>query len=256
MAGEDDDALTQEEIDALDGGEDDETEGEGEGEEGDGEDEDASRLDADGEEGEEGKGDRSKGGKGEKVLGRGAKRFQTLRNELKDARAEAKRDREEFERRLAGIQGGGQQQQVDPRLEAERLAAMTPEERMQHQLQQSTQTHQMEMMRMRYEMADREDRNEFRQRFLTDPRAKKYADDVERALGQARQAGMNPKREMLYYYLLGQKVANAKGVKGRQQSEGAGRLRRATTRPSSSGSDTPARRGGKTLEQRLEGEFI
>ncbi len=107
------------------------------------------------------------------------------------------------------------------------------------------------MQRLRFEQADRDDRSEFRSRAATDPRSKKYEADVEKLLQEVRtRNGWNPKREVLYYYLLGQKVANAKGKVGAQRQQGQQNLRRERTVPARGGSDVPARaRGGKSFEE-------
>lgn len=254
MAGEDDtDGFSQEELDALDQEDAGEEVDDPEGDEAD---EDAAGLDAGDEESEEGGQDQARQAQGQDgpVKGRASGRIARLSKELKESRAEAAQIRRDYEARLAALEGGSrQQQQLDPRLEADRLAAMTPEERVEERLQRTEERHQQELMRMQFQQADRDDKAEYKRRATTDKRAARYEQDVETLLGQLRQTGMNPKRETIYFYLLGQKVANAKPAKRAQQAAGEERLRRQQTRPANAGSDTTGKRGGKTLAQRLEG---
>ena len=250
----DEETLSQEEINAIEGQDASE---EVDDEERDGGAEDSAEHPDDEEEGGEVAADPGEAAAG-RVLSRGERRFQRIRNELKEARAEAQRTRAELEGRITQLQQGFQQPQpqMDPRWEAERLASLSPEERMQEQLTRATEQHKYELARMRYEQADLNDQTEFKQRGTSDKRVSRYAQEVEQTLAGLRQQGMNPKRETIYFYLLGRKIAQAQGQPARQQKEGQERLRRATTRPTNAGGDVPARRGGKTLEQRLDGVLL
>lgn len=248
MAGEDDDAFTQEEIDALD-----------ETPEGAEIDEDATGLDDEEGEGEEGDEDRPRqretSGQVSGQPTRAKGRIGRLKAALDEVNAQRAKDREDFQRQIAELRQAQGQPRVDPELEAARIAAMSPEERIEYRAAQSEQRHAQEMQLLKFQMADNADAQAFRTRCATDARAAKYAADVDKMLGAARQAGMNPTREIIYYVLLGQKVANAKTAP-KQRQQGEERLRRQTTRTTRSGSDTSGTRGGRSLEQRLDGVQI
>ena len=182
-------------------------------------------------------------------VSRGERRFQRLANEARQAREEAARTRAELDRLN---QRFSQPQQPDPRAEQEYLSTLTTDERVNYLLHKSSQTHQSQMVQMQIAMADQNDRSEYATRCTTDKRAERYKDDVERTLGQLRSQGMNPKRETIYFYLLGQKVANGK-PSAKQAEQLDVRRRRQTTQPGRAGSDAGAPRGrrGSTLEDRL-----
>lgn len=190
--------------------------------------------------------------------GRRENTIRALRREAQEAKEEAARTAREF-REFRDNQGRGQpQQQEDPRAELERLAAMSPEERNAYNLDKATRQHQFELGRMRYEMADTNDKAEFKGRAVTDPRVKKYEPQVEQLLAQVRtNLGWNPKREVLYYYLIGQKVANSKGKVGERRQQGRDNVRRVATKPTTGRSDVPARgREGKSFEDKYGDEPI
>ena len=253
MPTENDDALTQEELDALDT---EDSAQAGDDEEGDVPHGGQPGLDADRQEGEEG----GEGGSEEEAaearpVSRGQRSFGRLRSELREAREQNAKDRQEFQRQINELRYAQQQPQaLTVQQEAERLAAMTPEERTDERLRRTEQNHQALMYQQQYLHADQMDRQAFEALSQKDGRAARYKDEVEQLLGAARQAGMNLKREVLYYYALGRKVAEARAKSSpKQRQDAQERVRRATTRPTNAGSDTQARARAKSLEQRLEG---
>lgn len=192
-----------------------------------------------------------------KTLSRGEKRIAKLATEAREAREAANRISAQFQELQAQvIRQQGAPARIDPREEQERLAQMDPEQRTAYLLEQSDRKHQQQLGQMQFNMNDNLDRTEFNARVATDPRAARYKDEVEKALSAARQQGINPKRETLFYYLLGQKVANNQAKK-QQASAGQKRVAAATTRPTNTSGDVA--RGGKsgnTLEKRLSGLLI
>jgi hypothetical protein len=187
------------------------------------------------------------------ALSRGERRFQRLANEAREAREEAARTRRDFDE-LSRRVSQQPQQQYDPRQEQEYLASLSTDQRVDYMLQRANQTHQQQLAQMQIAMADTNDKNEYTARCSTDKRAARYKDEVERTLQQLRQQGMNPRRETIFYYLVGQKVAN--GKPSAAQAQGATeRRRRQETQGGSPRSDAgqPRSRAGRTLEERLDG---
>lgn len=214
------------------------------------------RLADDGEEDEEGLQHQDPKGQKTGVLaekptsGRLSKRLARLRSEAQQAKEEAQRIGREFQE-FRDNQTRQQQSYIDPRIEAERRAAMTPEERSQEDLRISEQRHQADMERLRLQMIDTADRQKFETRAATDPRAKKYAADVEKLLGDVRrQLGWNPTRETLYAYMIGMKVLNMQPKKQRQQ--GQDNIRRQKVPVAKNRSDvTSEDRGVRTFEEKF-----
>jgi hypothetical protein len=190
-------------------------------------------------------------------VSRSDRRIQRLANEAREAREAANRTAAqlaETQNHLLRLQAG--QGRPDPREEAERLAQMDPETRQAYLLDQSERRHQTDMARLQFNMNDNLDRSKFEARATSDARVARYKDDVEAALQQARQQGMNPARETIYFYLLGKKVAENAGKK--PQAAAAGRRVAANTgKPANTSGDVGAgRRGAKSLEQKLDGVII
>lgn len=177
---------------------------------------------------------------------------------VREAKRAAKEAREQLatkERELSDLRAAQvrTQHSPDPAVEAARLELMTPEERIEYRLQQSEARHAQELRALRWETAEREDKARF-ERFQQDnPRAKRYVEDVEKLLDQARRGGTNLPRETVFYYLLGKKVAeNTKNKGATTRQAGRENVRREQTRPSAGRGDvgTGARKG-KSLEERL-----
>lgn len=183
-----------------------------------------------------------------KSSGRLSKRLARLRSEAQEAKEYAQRVGRELQELRDSRQA--QQNYIDPRIEAERRAAMTPEERSQEDLRISEQRHQADMERLRLQMIDTADRQKFETRAATDPRAKKYAADVEKLLGDVRrQLGWNPTRETLYAYMIGMKVLNMQPKKQRQQ--GQDNIRRQKTVVAKTKSDVSSEdRSVRTFEEK------
>jgi hypothetical protein len=241
MAGEEEE-FTQEELDALDP-EADEIEGDGY-QEGDEEDGDAPRLDA----------NRRKSPQGEEEqpgqVNRSSKRFQTLSNRVKVAEEAAAQTRRELDE-LRSQNQQRQPSQEDPALEAQRMSMMTESERMQYLFDKSERRNAIALQQQAIIHADQNDHSEFRRRCDSDPRAAKYAGEVERLLADCRKSGLNLRREVLYCYILGQKVANAKKQQRQQRQEGQENIRRQTTKPARVSSDRSGGPRTKSFEERF-----
>jgi len=184
---------------------------------------------------------------------RGERRFQTLSNELQEQR----RQNEALNRRIDALLAGGGQRQSQgetPEARAQRLALLTPEERITIELNDAKQGFARDLQSLRMATLDGNDRAAYQAKATVDPLYKKWSDQVEAELGTLRQQGMNVERERLMYYLIGKAAVEGRQQRGgRERQQAEQRVRRQQTRPANSGSDVQAtRRRGDNLERRLE----
>ena len=97
-------------------------------------------------------------------------------------------------------------------------------------------------------VVDSADRTEFRTACAENPSMAAVKDEVERRLQTARAQGLNPKREALAFYILGERMATrGKTAKTRQERRAATETDRQRGRSGTARSDVVAerRRGGK-----------
>ena len=143
-----------------------------------------------------------------------------------------------------------------PEQRAQRLALMTPEERMQETLREATTSFNQQLQTMQVQQLESSDRTAFQMKAANDPLYAKYAPKVEAKLAEIRTKGGNAEREVLLKFLIGEAALERRGSKEgkREVRQAQQRVKRATTRPPNSGSDTAAqrRRGEESLERRLE----
>jgi hypothetical protein len=198
-------------------------------------------------EGPDGKG--RKGGEDEegdegrdvKPVGRGEKRIQALARELKERK---ERD-EPRDRELAELKARvNAPSRPDPELEAQRLALMTPEERMQHQLDQGLQTNRQMLQRMEQMQRDQLDKVAYTAAATKDPRRAKLQDTVEKVYQEQLAAGRWVPRETVYFHELGKLVASQVAKKKpAAKKEGEDRVRRQTAPLGSGRGDVSPERG-------------
>lgn len=199
------------------------------------------------------------------TLSRGQTRHQRLANEARTEReraSELERERETLRAELAAERAARQahQQQQTAQQEAERLAIMTPEERVEYRLSQMQRTTEQTLHQNRMQMQAVMDKTSYDAKAAVLPVYKKHAAEVERLFQQQMREGRPVERETLLAHLLGKlALASADKSTTRARRSGAQRVNAQTVRASSAGSDTPAaRRAGKvsTAEQRLRGVQI
>ena len=189
---------------------------------------------------------------------RGEQRQQRLANELKEARQRET----DLNRRLdlaLTARTSPQPQGETPDARAQRLALLTPEERIREELQETRREFAAIAQRQQFTTLEAGDRAAFQAKATVDPLYKKWEPKVEAELTQLRGQGMNVERERLMYYLIGKAAVEARGAnKGTQRAAGAQRVRQQTTRPGNSGSDVQAQRRerGNSLERRLENQSL
>lgn len=204
--------------------------------------------------GEENEGDegRQAGGvnRAERAPGRASNRLQTLRNEnrqLAEQTARLQRDFEELRRQQA------QPRAEDPGLEAQRLAVMMPEERIEYRFQQSEQRHAQQLRQIQRQTAESSDRSAFMALQASQPVAKRYADKVEQLFQQEFGKGNFVDRQTILNYVVGQAVL-ARGAQdgAKQRTQARQRVERQQTRPSNGRGDVQTgQRRGSSLADRL-----
>lgn len=175
---------------------------------------------------------------------RGDRSIGALRADRRRLAAENARLTREIEQSRRPVQ---QQVHEDPRILADRLALMSPEERIQHGVDQALARHAAQTQALNAQVMDQSDRVAFEGRQASDPLAKKLAPEVERRLAEVRQSGQNLPRQTVYTYLVGERVL-AQQAKGKKPA--AERVRRETVRPQSARGDvgnSRERRGGNTV---------
>ena len=214
---------------------------------------------ADGEDAAEGDGSEAEGQEelaadeeGEKPPSRAQSRIQRLSHEASEARRESAELRQRLDR-FESEQRQRTQPSETAEQKAQRFALMTPEERMEARLVESEQRNQQVLSQMAFQNQDAVDKGAFQSLCLQDPIAARYKDRVEQELTRLRAQGQNVSREALTDYLFG-KDSRAKrgGAEQKQRKDGERKIARQTTKPGNSrGDEAPAKRGEKSLEDRL-----
>ena len=188
---------------------------------------------------------------------RGESRHQRLANELREARQREA----DLNRRLDTLIAGQARppQGETPEARAQRLALMSPEERITAELHDARQSFTREMQQMRFATQDGSDRAAFQAKATVDPLYKKWETQVEAELRTLREQNMNVERERLMYYLIGKSaVEGRQAARPGQRAQAERRVQRQQTRPSNSGSDVsaPRRDRSNSLERRLENQSL
>lgn len=202
------------------------------------------------------KADQSQGAQDNRGLSRGASHQARLRKELQDLKERDLAREREFNELKGRLQQAAQPRGESPEQRQARLDAMTTEERLTYLWQESEQRNQQQRQYDQFMNNDRADQQTYAALAAADKRAAKYRDEVEATLRTFRQNGVNPAREHVYYYVLGQKVAKArKAAAG--QTEGVARRQAASrTSPATTGGDVGRAQRGRNLEQKLDGVLL
>lgn len=190
---------------------------------------------------------------------RGESRFQRLANEAREAKEETSR----FRRELDELRATSRQQPTGetPEQEAQRLALMTTEERIEYRLDKADKRHEQQLRQIQYNTWENNDANRFQTLCASDPIAKRYSERVEQTrIDMMRQNGGQPiAREAILDVLIGRDV-RAKRDQGLSKERGKGQenIRRQQARPGNAKGDVSAerRRKGSTAADRLDGVEI
>lgn len=149
----------------------------------------------------------------------------------------------------------------DPEAEARRLAAMTPEQRLDYKQAKFEERMVADQQRVRFETWEAADKANYQAKASVNPRYARFSAEVEKQLGIARQQGLNFNREQVLAFIIGNQVMNAKGSKGakKQAAEAEASVRDNKVRPSRPKGDTAPDRSTNekaARKKRLEGMQI
>ena len=189
---------------------------------------------------------------------RGETRIQRLANEAKAAREEAA----EARREAAALRRSQEQasQHLTEQQERERLALMTPEERMGYVLDKSQRDTQRQLREMEFRTQNLTDKAAFDAKASIHPTYAKYQEPVEAKFQELLSKGTPTDRETILKFMLGERALQAAGPNGRSKAAKTGQSRVAaqTVKPGSAKGDTASQRAkaGDTPEKRLAGQYI
>jgi hypothetical protein len=187
-------------------------------------------------------------------------RIRNLNRRLQDQT----RRNEDLERRLMQLETNRQQppqrQEMSPEEEQARLNVMTPEERMSYQLDKGMRQINSMTRDAQIASANQADRAHFMNLTATDRLARRFAPQVEQLFNTLAQQGRMTGREIILDYLIGQAARQAAGSSRvrQQRNQAKTNINRQRVNSGAGRSDVSSerRRGGQTLEQRLEGKLI
>ena len=246
-----DDVELEAQDDELDGDSDANEHDEIDGDEGGGADDDSQEDDAGRDEGKAGQPDKVR------ATGRAKNDFGRLREERRIATEKAER----LERELAETRNAlsGRQSEEQKRAEAEKLALMTADEKLEHYRAQDKQELARTLGSLQFQMQDNADKAEFRQLCRENSALAAVAEEVERTIQSERSQGRaGASREIVAAYLIGKRaLANGNRSKAKQQKRGDASKERNAARATNSRSNVSSATGrGTDAEQRrkrLEG---
>lgn len=186
---------------------------------------------------------------------------QSLRKRAQEAERraqEAERRAEEAERRAADKRQ--QQEEESETDEATKLALMTDSEKLDYKFSKFEKRLQGLLSTTQVNSADRQDKDNYARLMREDKLARRFESEVEELHASLMKQGKPTGREVILNYIIGQKSRSAasSGKPRQQRREAERRISRERVNNSAGRSDVSSerRRGGKTLEQRLEGVKI
>lgn len=141
-----------------------------------------------------------------------------------------------------------------PQQRADRLALLSPEDRLRTEMDERLQVHQMQQQHLMRQLQDSSDRSAFEALAGRNPLANKMRDQVERALADVRAKGQDLPREAVFTFLVGQKAI---AQMGKPNKKAAANRQRQAARPASTRSDVrgeSSRRGGGAADE-IERKF-
>lgn len=184
-------------------------------------------------------------------------RIQRLANETKQARDEAAALRRQMAELQQRAQAGNQQ--LTDQQERERLALMTPEERMDYRIDKMQRQTQQQIAHAQFSSMDVADKAAYDAKASIHPTYARYADDVDRRLQELRAQGQNIPREQLLRWIIGDRaLTTAPAARKKAQTEGKRRIEAQRVAPSNSKGDqaNQRRKQGDTPESRLRDVLI
>ena len=148
-------------------------------------------------------------------------------------------------RQLDELRRNPPQQQVveTPQQRADRLALMSPEDRIQATVDEALQHHQQQTAQLQNQLMDQSDSAAFQSQTAINPLLKKLAPEVERRLADLRSRGQNLSRAVVATYLIGERVL---AQQGKAKPAAQQRRRQQNARPVNAGGDVQGRRARQT----------
>jgi len=174
-----------------------------------------------------------------------------LRDQIAERRREKERaDRVELELRELRAERQREKAAADAVTEADQLALMTTEERVEYKLNKSLGELKRQQAMLEFKNADEADKAMFELKAKSDPRIAKRLERVETELLNARKAGMNFKREVILAQVLGQDMLKRMNEPQKKPAAKPNALR-GKPPASGRGDQASARRQTSSLEKRL-----
>ena len=180
---------------------------------------------------------------------RAESRFQKLANTAREATERASKVEREFnEFKAQQSRAAAQVQEKEPT--EDDMALWSTQQVIDYKLQKATGTMSRQLQQMQWNTQEMNDKAIYDRLKLSDPRAERYADEVEARLVTIRAAGQNVDRESLLKFVVGEKVMKGSGKAAtKQKKAGAAEIRRQTTKAPTGGSDV---RGGRDKDSEAE----
>lgn len=217
--------------------------------------------DADQGEGDEARQGRQEDGEGDRQPrreSRASKRIQALTESARTAEERATR----AERQVQEFLDNQRRMNTapDPRAEQERLALMTPDERIAYQFDQMRNEFRNERLASEARIADQNDRTAYSAKAATNAIYRKYEGEVERLHQDLRSKGQNVAREAILKFRLGEKMLEKASIAApKQRRQGKENIQRQNTKPGNRARQDvqqDRQRRGDTPASRLDGVSI
>lgn len=189
----------------------------------------------------------------------GVRGRRTTSDEIRDLRRraqDAERRNQEFQQQLQQLVQGRSQADLarEQQMEQERLALMSPDERVEYRMQQMERNFQFREQQTRAALFDQSDKLAFDNLVAQKPTLRRYEAEVERL----RQQAPNVPRKYLLAVAIGLPAIDRMGAAQNRAQNRAERSARAnvTNPPGGRGAATGRQRQGGSLEDRLRGQLI
>ena len=184
---------------------------------------------------------------------RGERRFQTLTNSNRELKDEVSALRElvsSMRQQTAQPQGPSQYEIAQ---EQQRLAMMSPEERIEYRLQRMERQNQEASARLERVTLAMQDKTSFDTLCATNKVAADRAGRVEKLVAEHAARGTPVDRMTALKFLIGEDALKNGGLVAAARERGAARIAKASTRPSNGRGDVPAQgRAERSKEQRYK----
>ena len=137
---------------------------------------------------------------------------------------------------------------------ANRLALLSPEDRLREEMREALDANERKNQNLTAQLLDQSDQASFSAQAAVNPLAKKLASEVERRLADLRARGQNLPRNVVFTYLIGERVL---AQQGKKSPKAAANRQRQQARPANTRGDVqPNRRNrGSNTVADMEAQF-